>query len=155
MKTFSLTILLLITQATFFAQEVPLNIKDAFKIEYEGATKVQWSLNELDYDVNFYHTEQNKTAKFDEEGNWLETKIRDVKENNLPLKVSVVIKAKYPESVIKNIIEIQSRRNLVTYEMFIYQDDLLYFLKIKNDGEILSSEIYDNEEDIELDENNN
>lgn len=154
MKTFSLTILLFVTQVTFLAQEVPLSIKNIFNIKYEEATKIEWSLNELDYDVNFYHRGQNKTAKFDEEGNWLETKIKQIKESQLPLKVSVILKSKYPESEIKNIIEFQYNIKTVVYEMIIYQDDLLYFLRIKNDGEILFSETYDNEEEIDLEEDN-
>lgn len=121
------------------ATDVPSNVQNTFKSKYPTATDVEW-YDEEDgtYAAYFYVNEQSKTAKFNNTGNWTETKtFMDV--NEMPKPVINAINSKYKGAEIGSVTMIELPTNLNQFEVSAEMNSTTYLLTYDEKGTLLKT----------------
>lgn len=108
MKKFILIAATAFVSLASFASVDPITGKvlEAFRTEFASAKNVQWkSLDEAGlYQATFSYRNTELSAFYDVEGSLVAT-ARYIDKENLPIMVTKAIQEKYPEHVMKNVIE--------------------------------------------------
>src|SRR5438876_6039324 len=117
MKYLILSIVLLFSANAFAqtikAKDVPEPVKSKFYSLYPGVKKVQWRLEDSNYEGEFYQKKKEKSVVFDKDGNLLETETR-IAVSSLPKSVRDAVKIDYPNHKIREAAKIESN-GAVTY----------------------------------------
>ena len=137
---FAITILCLSTTvgcAQNIAQDkVPGFIQIGFKKQFPHAIKPQWEMEETDYEVNFNNEELKFSAKYNKEGDWLETE-QEIKKTDLPAAVKHAINKEFPDAELKETEKITYPNNKTVYEMEVKQDKQKFEVQYATDGQLL------------------
>lgn len=95
--------------------EASNTLKSALNKEFNGASGIKWySDDNKTFMARFTLNERNVTAYFDEDGHLLATR-RYVDAANLPLTVSTKLAQRYPNEVVRWVVEFQIEGNTAYY----------------------------------------
>jgi len=141
-------ILSIITTILFFSfslsaqNEIPSVVKAALDEMFDGAKSVKWELNEdNEYESVFKLKRKRMTAKFDPEGNWLETEY-EIKNHELPAAVAMAIKLEFAEHEIDGVEKIITPERKESYEVgLIDEKDLTWKVVFTASGKVLEKDL--------------
>lgn len=141
-----LTLLLAVLLSTaVYSQDASSKAKEALKKKYPAATGIEVNKAGKGYEAEFELDENYLLAKFDEKGNWTETRI-PVSEDEMPAKAKSACTKKYPDGYIESV-EKCEKLSSTEYEVIVNNNDVAYILTVTQDGSITSSkELYAEDE---------
>ena len=104
---------------------VPADAKAAFEKAYPGATKVKWSREKEDFEVNFLLAAKEMAAVYAGNGVLKETE-ETIAVKNLPQPVLAYIKQHYSKAVIKEAAKITKADGTINFEAEVNHTDLIF-----------------------------
>ena len=104
---------------------VPAAAKAAFEKAYPGATKVKWSREKEDFEVNFLLAAKEMAAVYAGSGVLKETE-ETIAIKNLPQPILAFIKQHYSKAVIKEAAKITKADGTINFEAEINHTDLIF-----------------------------
>lgn len=107
------------------AQNVPVEVKNAFTKSFPNVTVKKWDKEGSDYEANFTKDGKTMSATFDAKGNWKETET-DIKISELPATIIEYVKTKYNNATIKEAAIISNTEKKKMYEAEVKGKDLLF-----------------------------
>lgn len=121
------------------AADVPPAVEKNFKSKYPTATDVEWSDDEDGtYAAYFTINDQSKTAKFQANGSWAETKTY-MDETELPEAIVAAVKSKYAEGEIIGVTMIELPNAANQYEINTSVNETSYVLTYDEKGQLLKT----------------
>lgn len=147
MKASALLLLMVIFLAPVRAQSVPENVKTASAKKFPGMIEVEWEVANGIYLADFSHEEQYKTAKFDQNGNWLETRTY-IEEDDLPASIITTVGNKYEDAYFESIMKVENNKKENFYDLIINSNDDVIFVTANQSGQVIKSEIQQAEDEI-------
>lgn len=108
------------TAATPLGEKPTEKVLKAFKETFTNAEKVTWHDLEDNYQADFWQNSINVKAKYDEDGNLLET-IRYYFEKDLPPNILAKLKKKYTDKEVFGVTEVTN------------ENDVSYYISLKDD----------------------
>lgn len=131
---------------------VPESVVSAFGEMFPQAEYILWTnLGHEGYQVEFSQEGLNRIARFDVEGDWVETKTF-VDEMDLPEAVELEIQTRFPEMQIQSVIEIFMETG-ITFNILLDDDDDQLTAVFRDTGEFLfATDMYSDDIDIEFDD---
>ncbi|HKC69160.1 MAG TPA: PepSY-like domain-containing protein [Bacteroidia bacterium] len=121
------------------ADKVPASVQTTFKKQFAQANKVEWEMEETDYEVNFKTAGVEYSAKYNKEGNWLETE-QEIKKTDLPPAVKQAVDKEFPKAELEETEKVTLANNTVVYEMEIEQGKQKFEVQFSADGKLLKKE---------------
>jgi hypothetical protein len=115
MKGFGiLFICLLVVGSSCFAQninkkDVPTNVMEAFKNKIPNVSKQAWEMKEGVYQVMFKQGEHIGLAKFDKQGNWIETNHR-IRPDEFPKSSLDLVRKHFPRYKIEKVYRVETAK---------------------------------------------
>jgi hypothetical protein len=76
--------------------DIPGDIRESFKSRYKGARKVDWTIKEDRYKVNFLLNGSEMFTYLDRHGNWMKS-FTKLDSEKLPEQVIVFLESEYPD----------------------------------------------------------
>jgi hypothetical protein len=76
--------------------DIPGDIRESFKTRYKGARKVDWTIKEDRYKVNFQFDDHEMFTYLDRHGNWMKS-FTKLDSEKLPEQVIVFLESEYPD----------------------------------------------------------
>lgn len=151
MKKYMLTAMAVIGSTLLFAQEipaekVPAEVKTAFQSKFPEAKKVEWEMEEGNYEAEFKMNGKEMSATFDAKGIWKETET-EIKVKDLPKAVSTMLAGEFPGYKIDEACKVESAEHGSCYEVEIEKGDEEMEVLLKADGTILKKEMSKDEDD--------
>ncbi len=138
-----ITTFLFFSISLFAQNDVPEAVIANFDKMFDGAKSVKWDqLNEdNEYETAFKYKRKRMTAKFDPEGNWLETEY-EIKDSELPAAVKMVIKLEYADHEIDGVEKISTPERKETFEVALVDEkDLTWKVVFTASGKELEKEL--------------
>lgn len=141
---FAITISCLGASATYAQKittdKVPASVQTNFKKQFAQANKVVWEMEEADYEVNFKNNGIEHSAKYNKEGNWLETE-QEIKKTDLPTVVTQAVNKEFPKAELEEIEKVTFPNNKTVYEMEVEQGKQKFEVQFSTDGQLLKKEV--------------
>ncbi len=111
-----MTLAFAIATLPVFANEPEVNQKalDAFRIEFNGASTVKWTISADYFMASFVYNDKHVFAYYDIDGVWLGT-TRYVALSDLPLMLQGEVKNKFSEYWISELIEVANNDGTAYY----------------------------------------
>ena len=122
--------------------DVAEKVLKAFQQTFSGAQDVTWNETDNNYQANFKMSEIKVRAKYDSEGNLLET-VRYYGEKELPLNIIARLKKKYASQEVFGVTEISSE-NEMTYHIVLKDAKHWYTVKADPYGNLQQTEKFKN-----------
>ena len=147
MKLLSLLATFVFFSLTLCAQsDVPEVVKEAFNKQFAGAKSVNWEYESVDieYEAAFKWERKRMTAKFDPEGNWLETEF-EINQSQLPAAVKMALKMEYADYDIDSVEKISTPERKEAYEITLEKDNVVWKLSYTASGKLLGKEVEEEE----------
>lgn len=146
MKTLSI-ILLLATQLSLSVSaqkitedKVPAAVKTTFKSKFPKATETKWEMeSKTEYEVDFLIEKMKYSAKFDQNGKWLETE-NEISVASLPKVVSDAIAKEIPAGKIEEAEKAETSDKGTIYEVEVKNGKKEYEVVVNSNGKILKKE---------------
>jgi len=104
---------------------VPAAAKAAFEKAYPGATKVKWSREKEDFEVDFLLASKEMAAVYTGNGVLKETE-EAIAVKNLPQPVLAYIKQHYSKAVIKEAAKVTKADGTINFEAEVNHTDLIF-----------------------------
>jgi len=104
---------------------VPGPAKAAFEKAYPGATKIKWSREKQDFEVNFLFASKEMAAVYAGTGVLKETE-ETIATRDLPPAVQSFVKQHYPKAVIKEAAKIIKADGTINFEAEANHTDLIF-----------------------------
>ncbi|MCO6492237.1 MAG: PepSY-like domain-containing protein [Phaeodactylibacter sp.] len=138
MERFALLAALAVFSSTLYAQDdVPPTVKEAFAARFAGAGFAEWEDPEDGvYEVDFELDGKDMMAKFDANGNWVETET-EITETDLPEAVWQAITSQYAGYKIDKVETEATPERPLAYKIKLEQDDKKVKVTFSADGEVL------------------
>ncbi|MHB8260583.1 MAG: PepSY-like domain-containing protein [Bacteroidia bacterium] len=135
----------LATSATYAQKinedKVPATALSNFKKQFATATKAQWEMDDADFEVNFKNNGIEYAAKYDKQGNWLETE-QEIKKSELPVAVKQAVEKEFPKAEIEETEKVTYPNNIpAIYEMEIEKDKQKFEVQFSAEGKLLKKEV--------------
>ena len=121
------------------ADQVPTNIQSAFNKQFTKPYKIQWEMEEADFEVNFKNKNVEYSAKYDKQGKWLETE-KEVKKSELPIIIQQALEKEFPKAEIEESEKITYLTHGVVYELEIEKDKQKLEVQFSAEGNLLKKE---------------
>ncbi len=119
--------------------KVPSTVLSNFKKQFTSATKTQWEMEEADFEVNFKNSGVEYSAKYDKQGNWLETE-QEIKNAELPAAVKSALEKKFPKAEIEETEKVTYPKKATVYEMEIEKGKQKFEVQFSAEGALLKKE---------------
>ena len=131
------------------AVDVPASVEKTFKTKYPTATDVEW-FDEEDgtFAAYFYINEESKTAKFNANGTWVETKTF-MEDGKMPKAVNNALNMKYKGATISSVTMIEMPSTVNQYEVNAEANGMSYSLTYDEKGTVLKILEESNTNDID------
>ncbi len=133
------------------AADVPPTVEKNFKSKYPTATDVEWYDEEGgSYAAYFMVNDQSKTAKFEANGSWSETKTF-IDETQLPNLLKKAVTTKYAHAEISTVTMIEMPNAPNQFEINASVNETSYLLTYDEKGQLLKTlvEVNDDLEDVD------
>ena len=137
-RSFLITVFLI-----FFSCEdasVPRDVQIKFLELEPSAHKIEWTIDNEIYQVDYLVKSKKTTSYFDKNGNWLETE-SEIEAEELPEAILKTLKTKLSEYSIIDIELVKTKENQVLYEVDLKKDNKLYDILFDETGKILRKKI--------------
>ena len=115
---------------------VPPPVVTAFKTDYPAAEKVQWELDEENYEVGFVLSKQEKSAHYTAGAQWLRTET-PVRVLDVPKAVKKAASKSFKGYSIVEPVKVETEKG-THYRMELTKDDLTFEVTITEAGEMTS-----------------
>jgi hypothetical protein len=119
--------------------KVPAAVQTNFKKQFAQATKVQWEMEEADYEVNFKNQGTEFSAKYSKDGTWLATE-QEIKKSELPAAVKQGLEKEFPKAELEETEKVTYPNNKIAYEMEIEQGKQKFEVQFADNGQLLKKE---------------
>lgn len=106
-----------------------------FKHEFPAATDISYKVKGQFTEVNFVWNHMKLQAFYNTEGDLMAT-CRPVPVNNLPLQAQLSLKDRYPEAIIREVIEYNDPNDGVSYYLAVVSHQSAYLLHVSTSGTI-------------------
>jgi len=140
---FAITSLCLGATATYAQKittdKVPAGVQANFKKQFAQAAKVQWEMEDADYEVNFKNNGVESSAKYNKDGNWLAIE-QEIKKAELPAAVLQTVSKEFPKAELDEIEKVTYPNNKIAYEMEVEQGKQKFEVQFSTDGQLLKKE---------------
>ena len=130
------------------ADKVPAPVLGSFKDKFSTAFAPKWSKEGDEYEVDFKIKKDKYSAKFNNEGKWLETE-QGIKTTELPVAILNNIKQEYPGFRIEEANKMETLKDGSVYEAEVVKDKVSWDLIYSMDGKLISKmkEVNDREKE--------
>ncbi len=119
--------------------KIPATVLSNFKKQFTTAAKTQWEIEGADFEVNFKNSGVEYSAKYDKQGNWLETE-QEIKNAELPAAVKSALEKEFPEAEIEESEKVTYPNNKTVYEMEIEKGKQKFEVQFSTEGTLLKKE---------------
>jgi hypothetical protein len=128
--------------------KVPAAVSGSFKDKFSTAFAPKWSKEGDEYEVDFKIKKDKYSAKFNNEGKWLETE-QEIKIAELPMAIQNNIKKAYPAFKIEEVNKMETLKDGSVYEAEVIKGKESWDLIYTMDGKLLSKmkEVNDHEKE--------
>ena len=116
-------------------ENVPVVVSDAFKVKFTTAEKASWEMDYDKYEASFKMNKVVVSAKFDKDGQWLQTET-PVNHFNLPPAVKACLSKQF-DVYKENYIEKLETSEGISYEFEITYNEMEYEVSITEKGELV------------------
>ena len=146
MKKITLIVVVGLLGATVHAQklkdsEVPTAVKQAFAKNFPSAKEVKWSKeNATEFEAEFKAGATEKSANFDQKGNWVVTET-EMKKSDLPQAVQASVTKEFAGFKMEEIEKVEKPDNIVLYEMELEKNKTVYEVQFTPDGKMIKKEV--------------
>ena len=106
-----------------------------FKHQFPQATNISYKVKGQFTEVNFVWNHMKLQAFYNTEGDLMAT-CRPVPVNNLPLQAQLSLKDRYPEAIIREVIEYNDPNDGVSYYLAVVSHQSAYLLHVSTSGTI-------------------
>lgn len=142
--------LLCFAASTAFAQkinedQVPATVVSNFKKQFAKAIKPKWEMEDADFEVNFKDNGSEYSAKYDKQGNWLETE-QEIKSTEIPAIIKQGIEKEFPGFKTDEVEKVNYPDNKTVYEMEVEKGKEEFEVQFSSDGKMLKKEVKDKKE---------
>ncbi|HTA62982.1 MAG TPA: PepSY-like domain-containing protein [Bacteroidia bacterium] len=125
--------------------KVPTNVQVSFKKQFAQANKVEWEMEEADYEVNFKNSGVESSAKYNKDGGWLSTE-QEIKKTELPASVKQAVDKDFPKAELDEIEKVTYPNNKTDYEMEVEVGKQKFEVLYSTEGKQLKKEEMKKEE---------
>jgi hypothetical protein len=144
-KIVSLMITMVLICSASFAQKlssgkVPSPVKKAFKADFPKNSKAEWSMDSLDYEVNFLVNDVKNSATYDKDGKWLE-KETTINLGLIPKDIKASITKNFPGFHANSAEKVETNGKEVEYSIGIYKGKEKYIVEFSLKGDVLKKEV--------------
>ncbi len=124
------------------AQKVPDAVAKGLEKQFPGAKAVKWldPEDEGEYETTFKWNKKRMTAKFDDEGNWLESE-HEISKSKLPAAVHLTISIEFADYEIDSVEMISTPERKEAYEVGLLGEEQNYKVIFTAGGKILEKDI--------------
>ena len=119
--------------------KVPATVLSNFKKQFSAATKTQWEMEEADFEVNFKNGGVEYSAKYDKQGNWLETE-QEINNTELPVAVKSALEKEFPKAEIEESEKVSYPKKATVYEIEIEKGKQKFEVQFSAEGTLLKKE---------------
>jgi hypothetical protein len=133
---FALLVSLCMNAQKTAVDNVPPPVVTAFKTAYPTAEKVQWELDEENYEVGFVLSKQEKSAHYTASAQWLRTET-PIRVLDVPKVVKKAASKNFRGYAIIEPVKVETDKG-THYKMELTKDDLTYDVVITESGEMTS-----------------
>jgi uncharacterized membrane protein YkoI len=116
---------------------VPESVKTAFKQKFPTAQKVTWELDYENYEAEFKVNKKEMSAKFDKDGNWIETET-PIKPSAINPEVKEFLSKNFAGFVVKEAEKVETAAKGVVYELEVKNGEIEYELVVSEKGQLIS-----------------
>jgi len=106
-----------------------------FRQQFPTATDISYKVKGQITEVSFMWNNMKLQAYFDQDGELLAT-CRPVPESNLPIEAQLSLKERYPDAIIREVIEYNEPNDGVSYYLAIVNRKASYLLHVSTSGTI-------------------
>jgi hypothetical protein len=118
-------------------EKVPDGVMATFKEKFPTATKVNWEMeNKGDYEAEFTFKEEEVSAHFDSQGNWIETEV-EIKIDQLPYAILTAIKTDFEYFKIEEASKIENPNDGICFEAEVKNGKEVFYLLYTPDGKLI------------------
>jgi hypothetical protein len=121
------------------ADKVPASVQTSFKKQFAQANKVEWEMEEADYEVGFKNSGTEFSAKYNKEGNWLSTE-QEIKKTELPANVKQAVEKDFPKAELDEVEKVTYPNNKTDYEMEVELGKQKFEVLYSAEGKLLKKE---------------
>ena len=126
-------------------EKVPGGVQANFKKQFAQAAKVEWEMEEADYEVNFKNNGVESSAKYTKDGSWLSSE-QEIKKAELPAAVLQAVEKEFPKAELDEIEKVTYPGNKIAYEMEVEKDKKKFEVQFSPNGQVLKKEEMKKEE---------
>ena len=119
--------------------KVPVTVLNNFKKQFTNPGKVQWEMDQTDFEVNFKLASVEYSAKYDAQGKWLETE-QEIKKSEVPALVMKTVDAEFPKAEIEESEKVTYPDKKTVYEMEIEKNKQKFEIQLSEEGKLLKKE---------------
>ena len=119
---------------------VPRDVQIKFLELEPSAHKIDWTIDNEIYQVDYLINSKKTTSYFDKSGNWLETE-SEIDAAELPEAILKTLKTKLNEYSIIDIELVKTKESQILYEVDLKKDNKLYDILFDKTGKILRKKI--------------
>jgi len=119
--------------------KVPATVATNFKKQFANATKMQWEMEEANFEVNFKANNVEFSAKYDKQGNWLETE-QEIKQSELPIPVKQALEKEFPKAEIEETEKVTYPNKATVYEIEVEKNKQKFEVQFSAEGKLLKKE---------------
>lgn len=106
-----------------------------FKHQYPSATDISYKVKGQFTEVNFVWNNMKLQAFYDLQGELLAT-CRPVPQSNLPLEAQISLKDRYPDAIVRDVVEYNDPNDGVSYYLTVVSRRSAYLLHVSTSGTI-------------------
>lgn len=118
-------------------EKVPDGVMATFKEKFPTATKVNWEMeNKTNYQAEFTFKEEEVSANFDSEGNWIDSEV-EIKTDQLPYAVLTAIKKDFEFFKIEEASKIENPNDGLCFEAEVKNGKEVFYLIYTPDGKLI------------------
>lgn len=118
------------------ADNIPKAAVETFKSAYPTAEKVQWELDEENFEVGFVLNKQEKSSHYTSDGIWLRTET-PVRVLDLPKIVRQTAFKNFKGCKIVEPVKVETPDKGIIYNMELAKDELVYEVTINDSGNMI------------------
>jgi hypothetical protein len=144
-KIISLLVVILLICSAGFAQKVssgklPSPVKKAFKADFPKNSKAEWTMDSLNYEVNFLVNDVKNSATYDKDGKWLE-KEATINLGQIPKDIKASITKNFPGFHANEAEKVETNGKETEYHIGIYKGKEKYEVQFSLKGDVLKKEV--------------
>jgi hypothetical protein len=144
-KIISLLVVILLICSAGFAQKVssgklPSPVKKAFKADFPKNSKAEWTMDSLNYEVNFLVNDVKNSATYDKDGKWLE-KEATINLGQIPKDIKASITKNFPGFHANMAEKVETNGKETEYLIGIYKGKEKYEVLFSLKGDIIKKEV--------------